>query len=1058
MRSQRGASLEAGGRGSLPFLRLMSAFLWKFFFEKDVDNFRLFLANATFNPSAPASKGRHGGHGTFTGTSSSPGTNLGDSPSSHKGKRSASGTLILSARQSGSSNLTRADINVKDLNGCTLLHHIASSLHEDAVQFAVEFLKLPLLDLYVQDTENGWTALHRALYFGNVTVARALMVRDRQDAIGHANSGLIKIKDKEGNSPFDVYGASITYRIIRQSIGAPLLPEGSDDEDNLNVHLASSESSDEGLPNAIIQPKIRVQGDELFTFGSNKNFTLGFGDEDDRHYPERISIKRSDRLLHTLARNRRLVNSTVNPEYEHKPMHSGLSRPIPAVINLKPIVIQDVRLSKFHSAILTNDLEANLYICGFGPGGRLGTGDEVTRFQFVPICGGGLAGKKIADIGLGQNHTIATTNQGEVFSWGSNLFGQLGYNTPSSNINNEEPTQLLPRQIFGPLKRELLLGAAASGIHSVVYTSTSLYTFGKNNGQLGLVDSDARSLMLQNTPRRVGASLFSSPIGNVSAIDRATVCLLENHDVWIFANYGYTKMSFPVDNSRNVFGNHFLVTRYNSVASHISKITSGGDTICAMSNEGDVFTVNLSSKSDMGPANSSTTNPAKIRGAFSNVQKVWTRKKGHMAVKDVDVGQDGSIIICTEAGSVWRRVKRAKVKDVNAPLMTEYKAKDYKFSRIPGLTRITAVRSNIHGAYAAIRGDCDVLRTQIMVECSALWKNLFPLLSFKAFSSKSEDSDTENPRPRFWAPALEPSDAGGIRQAILDTSDIEEAIASALPREDLLRNGSWDINVGTTISKVLIPVHEFVIVARSPILGRALSTFRESYFFSIPEVMTIEYDKDGKILLLFVGVDFLTVINLVLYIYTDVVADVWLQPRNSARTASRYRQVRNELIQIAAHLDMPKLEQPVRTQNSPPKTLNWDLERALREPDFFQSGDVEIELDGQNMRAHGAMLCQRCPFFEGLFNGRAAGRWVSNRQEQSQDTIKVNLKHVNPAAFSLVRRHIYADTGEELFDHFYCSDLESFLNLILEVMFVANELMLDRLSQCCQKTLGVYGE
>ena len=106
-------------------------------------------------------------------------------------------------------------------------------------------------------------------------------------------------------------------------------------------------------------------------------------------------------------------------------------------------------------------------------------------------------------------------------------------------------------------------------------------------------------------------------------------------------------------------------------------------------------------------------------------------------------------------------------------------------------------------------------------------------------------------------------------------------------------------------------------------------------------------------------------------------------------------------------------------------------------------------------------MCQRCPFFEGLFEGRAAGLWLSSRRQQlkePEETIKVDLKHVDPTVFDFVLRHIYADTDEEIFDAVVTADFDSFLDLVMEVMSVANELMLDRLAQCCQKMLGRYGE
>ena len=670
--------------------------------------------------------------------------------------------------------------------------------------------------------------------------------------------------------------------------------------------------------------------------------------------------------------------------------------------------------------------------------------------------------KKIVNVGLGQNHTVAVCSQGEVFSWGNNALGQLGYSLPTTSSKDQDPLQLLPRQIFGPLKREIVMGTAASRTHSVVYTSTSLYTFGKNDGQLGLVDADARSLEMQVTPRKVAASLFSSSISMVSAIDKATICLLENRDVWVFANYGWKKVTFPLDGFSNYFlKSSYFSKRYDNSPNHIVKISSGGDTICALARSGDVFTVTLSQNTESSLNTTSTTNPAKIRGALSTPQRVWSLRKSHMAVRDVDVGQDGSVIICTESGSVWKRLKRAKVKDANAaPGTLEYRPKDYKFSRIGGLTRITAVRSNIYGAFAAVRKDTDVLKTQVEICNSTLWTSLFPLLSFHALS-REEDSDTEEPVLRYWKPKAPANDPATIRHAVLTSKSLEKDIETLFRDDRDSESSNYDIKVGTTVSEVRIPCHEFLLAGRSSILRRSLRSFRQTYCFSLSEVFTVEYDKHGNTLILFQGLDFITILSFVFYSYTDSILDVWHHTRQAPESAFRYRQVRTELMKLAAHLEMRGLEQAARLMSSPSRDLHRDMELAIMEPEYFQTGDVEVELDGSSIKVHSALMCQRCPFFEGLFHGRAGGIWLSSRREtiqEPQEAIKVDMKHVGFPVFQLVLRHIYADTGEELFDDVVAADLDAFLDLVMEVLSAANELMLDRLAQVCQKMLGRFGK
>src|SRR5206468_12151549 len=74
----------------------------------------------------------------------------------------------------------------------------------------------------------------------------------------------------------------------------------------------------------------------------------------------------------------------------------------------------------------------------------------------------------------------------------------------------------------------------------------------------------------------------------------------------------------------------------------------------------------------------------------------------------------------------------------------------------------------------------------------------------------------------------------------------------------------------------------------------------------------------------------------------------------------------------------------------------------------------------------------------------------------SSEAIRIDLKHIEPSIFEFVLRHLYADISDTLFDDVVTADLEEFLDIIIEVMSTANELMLDRLSQTCQKILGRF--
>jgi alpha-tubulin suppressor-like RCC1 family protein len=1032
----------------------MSNLLWRYYHNEEVEKFRHLLSNGSHS-TQHTPKGHGGGLGahnvgSFVGSP----TGFATSPRAVAKSRKISGQAgNFGAGKGINTGLGRAEVNSRDHAGLTILHRAVSASSEIAIGFALALLEHPAIDLYIQDTENGWTALHRALYFGNITLARAIIEKDIRDPSSQGSS-VIKVKDHEGNSPFDVYNATIARRSLQLDAERTGSDDGSnDDAESMHVETGAETNSSQ----------FSIDGDEVFAWGSSRNHGLGFKDQDDRQHPEKITLKRPDHLLFRFYLESIQAGSANASKESPLPNPKSISD-LPTLISHRPIVIRDVALSKLHSAILTSDPTSNLYICGYGPGGRLGTGDELTRFSYMPIEGGALAGKKVTKVALGQSHSLAVTSEGSLLSWGTNTYGQLGYSLPRPALKDEEPICATPRQIFGPLRREFIIGAAASAIHSVAHTSTSLFTWGKNEGQLGLMDSDSRSLEVQPVPRKVAASLFKASITMVSAINSATIVLLANHTVCVFTHYGYNIVKFPLHEG---FTNYHLksnplTTRYDSVSNHISQITAGGDTIAAVSSRGDLYTVTVR-KLDVN-STTSTTNPSKIKDSLSAPERVWALRKGNWdGIKSASVTESGSVVVCTQAGAVWHRVKRAKIKDAFRGT-NSFNRKDFKFQRIPGLTKVAAVRSTTFGVYAAIRKDCDVTKTQIPVDEQHIWQDLAPLLSLRGLEASEPVTDEDTEPSRFWTPVLPKDLFDPMKRAVLTSPDLDADIARHLFAQDLK---GYDLEICTTTSDVRIPVHGFVL-ARSSVLRNALSQFRGAGSASIPDVLSI---NDGsvdhpttigtnspKIKVVFQGLDLIAIVNLVIYLYTDTVIDVWNFTWHCPRMAFRYRQVRVELMKTAGHLRLNKLEAAVRLMTEPDPQLNVDLIRAMQDPCFFEDGDAIIELDGSEMAVHSALLCQRCPFFEGLFNGRAGGQWLAGRRRVDSDMIRIDLKHIDSKTFELVLRFLYADIGAELFDSIVSADIDEFSELVMGVMMVGNELMLDRLSQICQQVIGRFGE
>ncbi|XP_074047744.1 alsin isoform X4 [Macrotis lagotis] len=74
---------------------------------------------------------------------------------------------------------------------------------------------------------------------------------------------------------------------------------------------------------------------------------------------------------------------------------------------------------------LLPSLRTEVWTWGKGKEGQLGHGDVLPRLQ--PLCVKCLDGKEVIHLAAGSHHSLALTAKSQVYSWGSNTFGQLGH-------------------------------------------------------------------------------------------------------------------------------------------------------------------------------------------------------------------------------------------------------------------------------------------------------------------------------------------------------------------------------------------------------------------------------------------------------------------------------------------------------------------------------------------------------------------------------------------------------------------------------------------------------
>ncbi|XP_068602604.1 alsin-like [Brachionichthys hirsutus] len=74
-------------------------------------------------------------------------------------------------------------------------------------------------------------------------------------------------------------------------------------------------------------------------------------------------------------------------------------------------------------------LQTEVWSWGRGSEGQLGHGDQLARLQ--PLCVKTLTGEEVIQVTAGSHHSLALTAHCQVYSWGSNMCGQLGHvNSP----------------------------------------------------------------------------------------------------------------------------------------------------------------------------------------------------------------------------------------------------------------------------------------------------------------------------------------------------------------------------------------------------------------------------------------------------------------------------------------------------------------------------------------------------------------------------------------------------------------------------------------------------
>ncbi|XP_049802872.1 inhibitor of Bruton tyrosine kinase [Schistocerca nitens] len=332
---------------------------------------------------------------------------------------------------------------VSDYLGRTALHMAASCGRYNLARWLLQHASA---NVNVRDLESGYTPLHRSIFYGQLHIASLLIQMGAS----------VTAMDFEHLTPLDI-ALKDRLPFVDLSLRNPC---------------------------------------EVYVWGSNSNYTLGTGNQQNRSMPE---------LLETFRK--------------------------------QDISIKQVAMHKYHSVFLSHD--GSVYSCGHGQGGRLGQGTEQASLSPKPLKFPESKDKEMCtQVAIGRDHTVLLMENGSVWTCGLNAYHQLGHMPPPPHLLSprEVPQRYCRLPGSAPLR-----GVCAGRFHTVMWGEKGLLTCGLHAGQLGHVKSPEHTVL---QPRLVSAMNHKEcEIILVAASDGATVVATKKGDVYVLHEYQCRKIA-----------------------------------------------------------------------------------------------------------------------------------------------------------------------------------------------------------------------------------------------------------------------------------------------------------------------------------------------------------------------------------------------------------------------------------------------------------------------------------------------------------------------------------
>jgi len=373
---------------------------------------------------------------------------------------------------------------------------------------------------------------------------------------------------------------------------------------------------------------------DVYSFGFGNNGRLGHGDEAQQNTPKLIDTLDDLNIVQVAAGSAHSLALTDDGDvYSFGSGSVGrighgdeAQQNTPKLIDTldDPNIVQ-VAAGVSHSLAVTDN--GDVYSFGFGSNGRLGHGD--TDSQTTPKLIDALDNLNIVQVAAGSVHSLALTDDGDVYSVGRSNFGQLGH--------GDEAQENTPK-LIDALDSPNIVQVAAGSVHSLAVTDDGdVYSFGfGNNGRLGHGDTDQ-----QNTPKLIDA-LDSPSIVQVAAGNVHSLALTDDGDVYSVGASSSGQLGHGDTDQQNT---PKLIDTLDDPS--IVQVAAGSSHSLALTDDGDVYSFGRGNVGQLGHGDTADQATPKLIDALDGVVETLLYD-GTLAGLNSLSGWD------TAAGTNWR--------------------------------------------------------------------------------------------------------------------------------------------------------------------------------------------------------------------------------------------------------------------------------------------------------------------------------------------------------------------------------------------------------------------